>query len=118
MSKSETRHEEKLAYARMVESTAFDPKTYEFSDKFVPASNPGDPDQVHTVAELHECLKQNQNVSVDGHAIVSDFKTGWGYRRINRDHVLESFKRNANRKLRLKEADVFATDAFIGSGAN
>lgn len=116
MGKIKYREQEKMVHARVLCRGTFDPKTNEFSDRFIPAKDVTDPMQVHTMAELYECLKRNENVAIDGHAIVSDFKTGWGYRRIKRESFLDSWKRNANRKIR--EFDAFATDAFIGSGAN
>lgn len=113
MSRQKGNHAEKLVHSRVVQKSAFKPGSYEISDTFTPGS-PSDPKSVHTMNELHECLRSNEGVALDGLVLTTDFNGEWKPKRINRKDFLEAWKINTNRKFR-ESFDSFARDIDGGS---
>lgn len=110
MAKSKQQYQDRLAYSKVLAKGAFNPNTYEYSDEFR-AGDPNVPLSVHTMAELHECLRRNDKVGFDGITIASDFKGNYSFKRITREGFLSAWKRNQNRRLK-ESTDYFGTDGY------
>lgn len=92
----------------------FDPKTYEFSDRFTP-SNSSNPLLAHTFAELVNCLEKDPKVEID--AIVSNL-SGQRKRISGNKNFLEAVRQSEkhySKGITLRENDFFATDSDSSS---
>lgn len=85
----------------------FDADKYEFKDDFVPGdvNNPMD---VHTVAEMVECLKRNPNIELEAKVLVTDGERR-GLVRMDREKFLERAAVPDSTKFR-EALDSFAND--------
>ncbi len=73
---------EKLLRSTTLTKNIYDPKTYEFDDRFKPWDG-NDPMTVHTTGEMLECLGKNQNIELD--AKVIGFQDGrWKTKKIDK----------------------------------
>ena len=85
----------------------FDPEKYEYKEDFVPGDidNPLD---VHTVAEMIECLKRHPEVELDARVICTDGQTKT-VKRMDRKEFLERAEVKDSVKFR-ESLDAFASD--------
>lgn len=91
----------------------FDPKKYEFSEAFVPADI-SNPLEVHTVAEMIECVRKNPKIEIDAR-VLGVTSNGRGFRRMNRDQFMEAMQRRDSKKFR-ESIDGFANDSGFDRG--
>lgn len=98
----------RLIRAHSLTKGAYDPKSYEFDDRFKPY-NPSDPWSVHTTFEMLECLSNNKDIQLD--ARVLGYQNGWVNRPISRDTFMESFGKKSpwdGQEKHFRESNVFA----------
>lgn len=90
----------------------FNEKKYEFDDNFVPWNKDKDGNQVHTVIELYDLLKQSPEMQVEGTALaVSPKERKMGRVKIDRKIFMEAIEKNEKVSFRESIADTaFLTD--------
>lgn len=96
----------------------FNPDTYEYDDRFIPAKNISDFRQVHTVNEMVAHLTESGcTTEIEGVCLEADKAGNYRYRRIkNKEQFREAYKQGSRLK-RFREADSFASDNTCGSNA-
>lgn len=101
----------------------FDPKTYEFDDRFTPYGGT-DPKQVHSVPEMLHCLEKNEKVDIEARILCSDGlmrriegrKTFLEFNKASEAKWTKQKFREMGRDLkRFKENDYFASNIGVGN---
>lgn len=100
----------------------FNEADYQYSDKWV-AGNTSNPFDIHSTAELMECMAKNKNIGIEARVICPSHTKDapeWRYAKLNREAFISHSKTRVNSR-KLREAiDAFGTDQdaqFGGSGA-
>lgn len=103
----------KLVRAKTLIKDSFNPKTYEFDDRFR-SGDPNDPWSVHTTFEMLECLSRNPKIDLDAR-VIGVGEQGVRSRPIDRQSFLEAFSAKSPwDSVKMREFDQFASPITAG----
>lgn len=112
----QTSRGEKLARAKLLTKHCYDPKTYEFDDRFRPY-DPNDPLTVHTTFEMLECLANRPDIELDAKVVGVHAGEGVKTLKIDKTKFIECFRGDSPwDKVKLRETDTFASPFTAGYG--